>query len=180
MNYYIEQDEEIKLWADNKAQLQNTILFMPQYAELEIKSTQKEIILYNGKYVFKRDVSNDLFRDAVTQKRQENEQKADEARYNQEFVVTLQNKECIFDTTDKTQKDLLTAFAICSTGETYDGWVTNNNITIDLTMDDLMVIYPEFKQRSNVYEKWSYFETQISNARTIADIEAIIIDYGVN
>lgn len=143
----------------------------------ELKTRVKEVLVYDET---QEEADSRELRQAKESKRNENNTKADMTRYNQEFLVTIQDKECVFDTSDKTQKDLLTAFAICSTGESYDGWITNNNIKLDLTMEDLMIIYPEFKQRSNVYDKWSYFETQIENATTKEEVDNIIIDYGVN
>jgi len=111
-------------------------------------------------------------------KHEENDKKADEKRYNQEFTITIQDKECTFDTSSKTQKDLLTAFAVCfSTGRTYDGWVTNNGVELDLTLEDVATIATTFKELSNVYPKWKEFKEQIDKAVTIAELESIVIDY---
>lgn len=42
--YYIEQDNQIVLFDEDKQKLQNTIAFMPQYKGLEIKETGRPII----------------------------------------------------------------------------------------------------------------------------------------
>ena len=42
--YYIEQDNKIVLFDEDKQRLQNTLLFMPQYAGLEIKETTRPIV----------------------------------------------------------------------------------------------------------------------------------------
>lgn len=42
--FYIEQDNQIVLFDEDKQKLQNTILFMPQYAGLEIKETTRPIV----------------------------------------------------------------------------------------------------------------------------------------
>ena len=115
--------------------------------------------------------------EAKTLKYAENNEKANEKRYNQEFTVTLQEKECVFDTNEKTQTDLLTAFAVCSTGATYDGWVCNNGVEIDLTLEDLMIVQVQFKTLSNVYPKWNGYKTRIDNAQTAVDVRAIVINY---
>lgn len=107
----------------------------------------------------------------------ENDRKASEARYNKEFTITVQDKVCVFDTKQTTQADLLTAFAVCSTGATYDGWVTNNGVELDLTLEDVALISATFKEKSNVYGKWNEYKQAIDNAETIADIEEIIINY---
>lgn len=110
-------------------------------------------------------------------KYEENDRKADEKRYNQEFTITVQGKLCVFDTSAKTQADLLTAFAVCSTGETYDGWITNNGVILNLTLEDVSYISVMFKKLSDVYPKWKEYKTRIDNAVTVADLEAIEIIY---
>lgn len=117
--------------------------------------------------------------EAKAEKYTENNEKANIKRYNQEFTVTLQDKVCVFDTNEKTQTDLLTAFAVCSSGETYDGWVCNNGVEIDLTLEDLMIVQVQFKTLSNVYPKWNEYKTLIDNAQTVEQVKAIIINYEV-
>lgn len=117
------------------------------------------------------------FNMTVEAKYKENNTKANTARYSQEFTLTIQDKECVFDTNQTTQADLLTAFAVCSTGATYDGWVTNNGIVLDLTMEDIVLISAVFKEKSNVYGKWNTYKTMIDNATTLEEVEAIVIDY---
>lgn len=114
---------------------------------------------------------------AKKNKYSENDEKAKDARYNQEFTITVQEQECVFDTSAQTQADLLTAFAVCSTGETYDGWVTNNGVELDLTLEDVALISNTFKELSNVYGKWNQFKELIDAAQTVADVQAIDIDY---
>ena len=41
--FYIEQDNKIVLFDEDKEKLQNTLLFMPQYQDLEIKETTRPI-----------------------------------------------------------------------------------------------------------------------------------------
>ena len=43
-NYYIEQNNQIVLFDEDKQKLQNTVLFMPQYSGLEIKETERPIV----------------------------------------------------------------------------------------------------------------------------------------
>lgn len=42
--FYIEENNKIVLADENKQKLENTLLFMPQYANLEIKETDRPII----------------------------------------------------------------------------------------------------------------------------------------
>lgn len=117
------------------------------------------------------------FEIAKADKYAENDFKASEARYNKEFTITVQDKVCVFDTKQTTQADLLTAFAVCSTGSTYDGWITNNGVELDLTLEDVALISATFKEKSNVYGKWNEYKQAIDNAETIADVEGININY---
>jgi hypothetical protein len=54
--YYIENgNKEIVLFDSIENNLINTKLFMPQYKDLEIKSTDKNIIEFEGKFYFEDD-----------------------------------------------------------------------------------------------------------------------------
>ena len=46
-NYYIEKDNKILLFDEDKQQLQDTITFMPQYQGLEIKEVQEGYVIYD-------------------------------------------------------------------------------------------------------------------------------------
>ena len=110
-------------------------------------------------------------------KYEENNTKASLSRYNQEFEIEIQEQLCVFDTSEQTQRDLLTAFAVCSTGETYDGWVTNNGVVLNLTIEDVALISQVFKEKSNVYGKWNEYRQAIDEATTIEEVNAIEIVY---
>ena len=107
----------------------------------------------------------------------ENDTKASQARYGKEFTLTIQEQECVFDTSQTTQTDLLTAFAVCSSGATYDGWVTNNGVELDLTLQDVALISQTFKAESDVYHQWNEYKQAIDNAQTIKEVERININY---
>ena len=48
MNYYIEKDNKIILFDEDKQRLQNTIAFtMPQYLGLEIKEVEEGYVIYD-------------------------------------------------------------------------------------------------------------------------------------
>jgi len=136
-------------------------------------------IYSNGEIVLNPNYDTEQLIKAKENKYAENNLKAKSARYNQEFTITVQNKECVFDTNEETQRDLLTAFDVCSTGTTYDGWVTNNGVELNLTMEDVVLIFQTFKEKSSVYQLWKTFKTAIDNANTIKQVEAIVINYEV-
>lgn len=53
--YYIEKDNEIVLFNSVKKKLKESLLSLPQYAELDIKSTDKDIVVFDGKFYFEDD-----------------------------------------------------------------------------------------------------------------------------
>ena len=53
--YYIEENSKIVLFDESKGRLVDTIAFMPQYQELEILETDKEIVTFDGEFYFVDD-----------------------------------------------------------------------------------------------------------------------------
>lgn len=53
--FYIELDNKIVLCDEDKERLIVTLSFMPQYADLEIQETDKEIIQFEGDFYFTED-----------------------------------------------------------------------------------------------------------------------------
>lgn len=60
MTFYIEQDNKIVLFDEDKQKLQNTLAFMSQYEDLEIQETERQIITHNNTFVFKDTVLDEL------------------------------------------------------------------------------------------------------------------------
>ena len=58
--FYIQQDNKIVLFDEDKQKLKDTIACMPQYKNLDIQETDKNIIRFNGELVFEEDVQNEL------------------------------------------------------------------------------------------------------------------------
>ena len=58
--FYIQQDEKIVLFDTEKERLVNTLAFMPQYADLPILETEREIIELNNEFVFADEVELEL------------------------------------------------------------------------------------------------------------------------
>ena len=60
MNYYILENEKIVLFDTDKEQLEATLEFMPQYAELPILETEREIVSFNGGFYFADEIQAEL------------------------------------------------------------------------------------------------------------------------
>lgn len=144
----------------------------------EIYNNIEQYIYYDGEIVINPEWYNIQLNKRKQQRIAENDTKAEEYRYNQEFIVTIQGKECVFDTKEKTQNDLNTATNFClATGGTYDGWVTNNGIKLNLTLEDINIIFAEFKAKADVYSLWAEYKEAIEQAETIEELDKIEISY---
>ena len=58
--FYIKKNNEIVLYNVDRRALQDSLEFYPQYQDLSIYETDKEIVTYNGKYYFKDDIEEQL------------------------------------------------------------------------------------------------------------------------
>jgi hypothetical protein len=54
--YYVEDNNKIVLFDEDKHKLQDTLAFMPQYKDLNINETNKNIINFNGEIYFEDDI----------------------------------------------------------------------------------------------------------------------------
>ena len=175
--FYIQQDNKIVLFDEDKQKLQDTIAFMPQYKGLEIKEVQKGYVVYDFKLMTVEEMNEQLLLEEKNKKYEENQKALDKARTSHVFTVTLQNQECEFDTTDKTQADLNSAAISASMGQPWL-WTTNNRITLSLTTEDIQIVSLAYMQSVNAdIAKWTEFEEQIEQAETLETVENIVIEY---
>ena len=131
-------------------------------------------------YLFEKcpkKTDEEILSELKTKKHDENQKALDKARTSHVFTVTLQNQDCEFDTTDKTQADLNSAAISASMGQPWL-WTTNNRITLSLTVEDIQIVSLAYMQSVNAdIAKWTEFEEQIEQATTLETINAITIDY---
>ena len=119
----------------------------------------------------------EILSELKTKKHDENQKALDKARTSHVFTVTLQNHECEFDTTDKTQADLNSAAISASMGQPWL-WTTNNRITLSLTTEDIQIVSLAYMQSVNAdIAKWTEFEEQIEQAQSVEAVNAIVLDY---
>lgn len=177
MYYIADNNNVIKLYNSDKQILIDTLAAMPQYADIPIQQTDRNIMLLNGTFVFEDEHQEEILEQAQIIKKAENQQKLDEARTSHTFTVTLQNQECEFDTKDKTQSDLNSAAIASGMGQPWL-WTTNNRITLSLTAEDIQIVSAAYMQEVNAdIAKWTDFEEQIENATSAEDVENIEIVY---
>ena len=53
--FYVEQDNKIIFTSSDKQTLENTLIFTPQYADLEIKESEVDIVEFEGTFYFVDD-----------------------------------------------------------------------------------------------------------------------------
>ena len=175
--FYIQQDEKICLFDEDKQKLKDTIAFMPQYEGLEIKEVQKGYVVYDFKLMTVEEMNEQLLLEEKNKKYEENQKALDKARTSHVFTVTLQNHECEFDTTDKTQADLNSAAISASMGQPWL-WTTNNRITLSLTAEDIQIVSLAYMQSVNAdIAKWTEFEEQIEQATSLEELNSIVLEY---
>lgn len=172
---FIAKNKDLIILAkDTKEELEKALLFMVYDT---IEETQEKYVLVGGEYKNEQE----YFVILKEEKQQENIDKCNEMRYGQEFTCELQGQECLFDTTEQTERDLMKAFMVCSTGATYDNWVTNNYVVINLTQEDVLTIYERFNMLvTPLYAVQKHYNDLIENAKTIEELQAIEIDYNIN
>ena len=118
--------------------------------------------------------------EAKKAKHDENDKKAEIARESQIFTIAIQDKDCTFQTTRRTQQDLTTAKDFIQLTEQPYQWFSDNNEEVYLTLEDIVNISTTFIQKANVYSIWSEYETMINEAETVEEVEAIEITYNTN
>ena len=145
----------------------------------DVVETDEEYVLDGDEYVLNDDnYKKKQFELLRADKLNEAVFKCSEKRYSQTFTVELQEKICEFDTTEQTQSDLQTAAIVTSMGGTYDNWVTNNGVVLNLTAEDIQTVFGQFFALvSPLYTKQLEYIEQINACETAEEIEAIVIDY---
>lgn len=205
--FYIKKDKKIVLFDENKEKLQNTLVFMPQYADLKIQTTDKEIIEYNSEFVFKESVAEELLKDAKQAKYNEANEGAKAYLENgavYEFTrqadshseldsespnpATLSQAQGDTETyhIEATDGNIakLSAYAlsylsgVLSSTDTVS-WNTKEDVTIELTQQELSQVLAGIGEvQAQVWTvKFPAYVAQIEAATTVEEVEAIEVDY---
>lgn len=165
------KDEKAKFICDNNnSRLEET--------EIALFALEDNEIMVDGEPAVNPDYEQEQLEKAKNLKLNEAVIKCSEKRYNQAFIVELQEQECIFDTTEQTQTDLQTAAIVTTNGGTYDNWVTNNGVVLNLTSQDIQAVFVQFFSLvSPLYIKQLAYIEQINACETTEELENIEIEY---
>lgn len=140
----------------------------------EIRETETELQAWGY-------TEEELLAQAKESKQQANIDACTNKRYNQTFTIELQNQICEFDTSEQTQRDLMAAGLVTSTGVTYDNWVCNNGVVINLTNTDVQLVFAQFFMMiSPLYTIEKQYAEQIEACTTVEEVNAIELNYEIN
>lgn len=178
MNYYIlNSKNEIALFDTNKKRLQDTLLFKPELADAKIKPTTKEIVELEGRYVFADEHTDELLEKAKAEKLSELTNIChnfdDQLVNNDMYVISSLGFKINADI--RSQNNLK---GLISVNADTVNFIDYNNEIHKLTQKDLNTLLIECsKNGENLYtQKWAY-KTQIENAQTIEELNAIDFNF---
>ena len=159
--YYVEKDNEIKLFDTDKTRLENTLDFMPELQGLEVKSTT-DVTLLKPLEEFKKEKLNEL-----SQKSSAFEQTENKEMY---IISSLGYK------VNADPKALRNIEVLINIGITQ--FRNYDNETVEVTTDNLKTIKSEIGINTvRLYQqKWA-FEDLINKAKTKEELDAIEIKF---
>ena len=169
--YYIENDnKEIVLFDSIENNLINTKIFMPQYKDLEIKSTDKNIVEIDGKFYF--EDSEEVLNREKSKKLELNSELRDAA-----LLRGVEYNSILFDS-DTDQKVNLTSIAPFMDDNETIVWYGKDGTKLPCSKQDLMTIGNTIKELTiYCWNKNSEIIEAINNAKTIEELNNISIEY---
>lgn len=159
--YYIEKDNEIKLFDTDKTRLENTLIFMPELQGLEVKSTT-DVTLLKPLEEFKKEKLQELDQKSSAFEQTENKEM---------YIVSSLGYKVNADPKALRNIEVLIDIGITQF-RNYD------NETVEVTTDNLKTIKSEIGINAvRLYQqKWT-FEDLINKAKTKEELDAIEIKF---
>ena len=159
--YYVEKDNEIKLFDTDKTRLENTLDFMPELQGLEVKSTT-DVTLLKPLEEFKKEKLKELSQKSSAFEQTENKEM---------YIVSSLGYKVNADPKALRNIEVLIDIGITQF-RNYD------NETVEVTTDNLKTIKSEIGINTvRLYQqKWA-FEDLINKAKTKEELDAIEIKF---
>lgn len=173
-NYYIENNNKICLFDTDRFKLENTLQIMPQYKNLSVRETEKEIIEHNGEFVFADDIQTELFIQAKESKiSQINESK--EQAFKSGIIFKNEHFDCDDRAQDRTGNRLLLLQAMPV--ETLE-WLDYNYKPVVLTSAEFQQLCAAIFERIQFIEfKTGELFDAVNAAQTLEELEAVEINF---
>lgn len=178
--FYIEKDNKIVLFDENEQKLADTMAFMPQYAGLEIRETDRPIVDFQ--FADTEEYISKTLADAKTAKYKEANEGAKAYLESGNALYELEEGKHIEATDGNIAK--LSAYALSfvtgalSADDTVS-WNTKEDETVQLNQQELSQVLTGIGQvQSQVWTvKFPAYVAQIEAASTADEVEAIEVDY---
>lgn len=177
MNYYIlDSNNEIALFDIDKSKLETTLKFMPQYAECEVRETEREIVLLDGKYVFADEHVDGLLAEAKSNKLAKLDEIA--VSFEQNVCKDMIIKSSLgwrFDADLRSQNNVKTLLDMGVPVATYRD---ADNEFHELTAEQMIVLKTEMAQNglSLYQQKWTK-QAEIVAAANMAELDVVSLDF---
>lgn len=159
--YYVEKDNEIKLFDTDKTRLENTLIFMPELQGLEIKSTTN-VTLLKPLEEFKKDKLQELSQKSSAFEQTENKEM---------YIISSLGYKVNADPKALRNINVLISQKVTQF-KVYD------NTLKPVTVDELKIIKSEIEQNAlNLYHQKWILEDLINKAETKEELDAIEIKF---
>jgi hypothetical protein len=175
--YYIENNNKVVLFDEDLSKLQDTVRFMPQYKDFEIKEVQEGYIIVDFELITIEEKEQRELEKAKQAKLQENEV------VREQFLISgVEYKDILWDSDIEQKLNISIQLSNMSDEDTVN-WVAMDGITsLECTKEDLLNIGALLTQMTAYV--WQYknpqIKTMINNAQTIEEVNAIQIVYDMS
>jgi len=168
--FYIEEDNKIVLFDEDRQKLEETLLFTPQYVGLGIKETDRPIVNFEF-----ADTPEYLAKEII--KAKENKIQVNDKLRDEAINDGVMYKNILFDS-DTDQKVNLLAVVNTMPDDDVVTWFGKDNQPLDCTKEDLLNIGGLITQlHSFCWNKNAQIKYLIDVAETLEELEEINIDY---
>ena len=178
--FYIQQDEKIVLFDEDKQKLQNTITFIPQYQGLEILETERPIV--NFEFADTPEYIEEQLNIAKTNKYNEINNGAREYLESGNALFEIEEGKHIEATDGNIAKLSAYALSFMTGVQELVYWNTKEDETISLNQEQLtQTLMGLGEVQATVWNvKFPYYLKLLESATTVEEVNAINVDYSLD
>lgn len=151
------------------------------YRKLDIERSDIDFLWYLAEKCPHKNTEQQL-KEAKVSKLQENDTVANTVIQKTFTIeVTKDNIPCEFIYNEKTERNLnSSALGFITNQYESKDWTDEQGITVQLTAEDVAKVLLTFNEFVNaIWAKWGTYKQQIDNATSLEEVEAIVLNYGV-
>lgn len=180
-NYYIEKESKIVMFDTDKTKIQTTLKFTPQYEGLEIKETERPIVLSDDctEFVF---ADTDEYAQIQLDKEKAQKTELNKQAYEQALKSGVTYKDSLFDCDSlaalRIMGQMVAIQSMAIAAEDTIDWFDYNYQAVTLTIPEFMELAGLVTLNTRRIETVNCaINTAIEQAATMAELEAVEIDY---